>query len=412
MAQIQLPLSQRAALLGFLALLAAGAGAAAGRFEQAPSYDPTAALGAASSGPNYVVMSPVSSDGMLRHYTVHTRWGDFETIGDQLMAARIKELHALHALDETNATKSFGQAVLKAGLGPVVFAGNLISKPVDTTQKTVAGIGQTLGDISSGFNNMGKSRDDAVASLTGEAREKRVIALDLGVDPYTDFEPLAYRLDELAGAAAAGHIVVSGAFMAVPGAAGLAVSNTATAGTFGDAISDSSSAQLMDINRDKLARLGVDGSTAASLFANRNYTPVDVTAMVESLLSLGGVDNIGPTVGQAARADSRGSAYFVRRRMELTAAWQRRNKTLVAFVGEDSVMFPLAQTTSGGIVGVYPIDILSWTPGTAQTIDAMTVEAQSSGARSKTLVITGAATPLAKSNLAARGWKVQERAKF
>lgn len=399
-------------MLGFLALLTAEAGAAGGRFEQAPSYDPTAALGAASSGPNYVVMSPVSSDGMLRHYTVHTRWGDFETIGDQLMAARIKEFNALHALDETNATKSFGQAVVKAGLGPVVFAGNMIAKPVDTTQNTVTGIGQTIGGISSSFSNLGKSRDDPISSLSGEAREKRLIAVELGVDPYTDFQPLAYRLNELASAAAVGHLAVSGAFMAVPGAAGLAVSNTASVGTFGGAISDYSSAQLMDINRDKLARLGVDGSTAASLFANPNYTPVDVTAIVKALVSLDGCSNIGPTVAQAARADSRGSAYFIRRRMELTAAWQRRNKTIVAFVGEDSVMFPLAQTTSGGIVGVYPIDILSWTPGTAQTIDAMTAEAQNSGAANKTLVITGAATPLARSNLAARGWTVQERAKF
>ena len=410
--RIQLSPAKRAALFGVLTLLAAGTGAAAGQFEQTPSYDPTAILSGASAGSNYLVMSPVSSDGMLRHYRLRTRWGEFETIGDELMAARIKELNALHVLDETNTTKSFGQAVVKEVAAPVVFAGHMIVHPVDTTQNTVAGVGQLVGGIRSGFNNIGKSRDDTVADLTGQTKEKRLIATGLGVDPYTDFQPLAYRLDELAGAAAVGHLAVSGAMSAVPGAAGLIVSNTSTVGGFSEAINDCSDAQLMDMNRDKLARLGVDGATADSLFVNRNYTPVDATAMVEALTSLNGVADIGPMVALAARAGSRATAYFVRRRIELTATWQRRNKSIVAFVDNDSVMFPLAQTTSGGIVGIYPIDILSWTPGTAQTIDAMTAAARSGGATGKTLVITGAATPLARRNLAARGWKVEEHAKL
>ena len=412
MERIELSPARAAALLGVLTLLAAGTGAAAGQFEQTPSYDPTAILSGASAGPNYLVMNPVSSDGMLRHYRLRTRWGEFETIGDELMAARIKELNALHALDETNTTKSFGQAVVKEVAAPVVFAGHMIVHPVDTTQNTVAGVGQLVGGIRSGFNNIGKSRDDTVADLTGQTKEKRLIATGLAVDPYTDFQPLAYRLDELAGAAAVGHLAVSGAMSAVPGAAGLIVSNTSTVGGFSEAINDYSDAQLMDTNRDKLARLGVDGATADSLFVNRNYTPFDATAMVEALTSLNGVADIGPMVALAARAGSRATAYFVRRRIELTSAWQRRNKSIIAFVDNGSVMFPLAQTTSGGIVGIYPIDILSWTPGTAQTIGAMTAAARSGGATGKTLVITGAATPLARRNLAARGWKVEERAKL
>ena len=145
---------------------------------------------------------------------------------------------------------------------------------------------------------MGKSRDDAVASLSGEAKQKRLIATGLGVDPYTDFKPLADRLDELAGAAAVGNLAVSGAFMAVPGAAGVVVSNTSTAGTLNGMVSDYSSAQLMDINRDKLARLGVDGATANRLFANPNYTPVDVTAMVDALTSIGAVRDLPAMVAR------------------------------------------------------------------------------------------------------------------
>lgn len=410
--RIQFSPATRVALVGVLTLLAAGTGAAAGQFEKTPSYDPTAVLGVASAGSNYVVMSSVSSDGMLRHYTLHTRWGDFDTVGDQLMAARVKELQALHALDETNTTKSFGQALLKAGMAPVVFAGHMIVNPVDTTQNTVAGVGQFVGDIRSGFNNMGKSRDDTVASLTGEAKEERLIATGLGVDPYTDFQPLAYRLNELAGAATAGHLAVSGAMSAVPGVAGLVVSNTSTVGELGENIDDYDDAQLMDMNRDKLARLGVDGATADSLFANRNYTPVDITAMVAALGSIGAAKDLDAMVRGAAAADSRATAFFVRRRVELTAAWQKSHRSIVAFVRNDSLRFPLCQTADGAIVGVYPIDILSWTPETARSIEAMTAEARRDGATAKTLVISGTATPLARTNLAAQGWALQDRAKF
>jgi hypothetical protein len=336
-----LRLGKFAVRLGALALMLATAGrATAGPFEEPPSSSPDTALGQASKGSNYVVLSPVSSDGMLRRYTIRTQWGDFETTGDQLMAVRVRELNALHALDETNAPKSFGQAAVKAGLGPVMFAGSLIANPVDTTQNTVAGIGQVVGGISSGLNNMGKSRDSPIASLTGEAKQKRLIATELGVDPYTDFKPLADRVNELAGSAAAGNLAVSGAFMAVPGAAGIVVANTSTVGTLRGMINDYSSAQLMDMNRDKLARLGVAGATANSLLANPNYTPVDVTAMVEALSSIGAVGNLSASVEQAAAANGRSTAYFVRRRIELTAAWQRSHQSIVAFVGADNIWFP------------------------------------------------------------------------
>ena len=175
---------------------------------------------------------------------------------------------------------------------------------MDTTQNTAAGIGQLFGGIDSGLTNLGKSRDDAVASLTGEAKQKRLIATGLGVDPYTDFKPLADRLDELAVAAAVGNLAVSGAFMAVPGAAGIVASNTSTVGTLRGLVNDYSSAQLMDMNRDRLARLGVAGATANSLFANPNYTPVDVTAMVEALSSIGPVGNL-ERYGRAGRRRQR-----------------------------------------------------------------------------------------------------------
>ena len=398
----------RARIGWILALLLPPAAGAAGPYETPPSVEASAALGPISKGANYEVLSPVASDGMLRHYVVRTAAGDFETVGDQLMALRIRELKALADLEKTNATSKFGQAVMAAGLGPLAFAGNMIEHPIDTTQKTMSGIGQMFGDIGSSLNNMGKSRDDTIASLTGEAKEKRALAAEVGVDPYTDFKPLADRLDELASASAVGNLAVSGAMMAVPGAAGLAVSNASTANSLRGSAADASSAQLMDVNRNKLARLEIDRGVADRLFANPYYTPVDMTAIADAIGKLGPVANLGPMLSRAADADSRAAAYFVRRRIELTAAWQSGHEEIVAFLGEDSVRFPLCQTGSGALVGVYPIDVLSWTPETAATVEAWTAEARRDGAKRKMLFITGGATALAKKNLAAQGWKLSK----
>ena len=144
-------------------------------FEQPPAFSPDVSLGASAQGANYSVMSPVSSDGLLRHYTVRTTCGDFEVDGRPADGgADPGAQRPPGARRDQHAAASSAQAVAKAGLGPVVFAGNLIAHPVDTTQNTVAGVGQFFDGISSGFNNMGKSRDDTVASLTGEDQEKRL----------------------------------------------------------------------------------------------------------------------------------------------------------------------------------------------------------------------------------------------
>ena len=188
----------------------------------------------------------------------------------------------------------------------------------------------------------------------------------------------------------------------------MVVSNTSTASTLTGMVAEYSSAQLMDMNRDKLARLGVDRAGADRLFANPNYTSIDATAMTEALASLAGVKNLDAMVARAAAADSRATAYFIRKRIEMTAAWQRRRRTIAAFAHDDDLRFPLCLTAGGGAVGAYPIDSLSWTPETEQIIEAMT----SATAGRKTLVITGTATPLARRKLSALGWRLEERAKL
>ncbi len=398
-------LFQKMAVVAAIFLLAANAWA--GDFEQPPSFDLGKTLGDAAAGPGYRIVSPAVSDGYLRHYVIETPEGIFEASGDQMLLMRLKDLAAINALDETANSKEFTDALVKAGLSPVTFAANLVTKPVGTVKNTITGVGKLFGGIASGIKNAGKSQDGAVASITGAAKQKRLIAFQYGVDPYTDFKPLAERLDKHARAAAAGGLVVSAAFMAIPGAAGTIISNVSTANKLSVMVRDSSAAQLMDMNKKKLRKLGINGELIDELLSNTYYTPVDMTAMTDAFIRMGNQRNMDVMVGRAAFAGSRDVAYFIRRRVELTAAYQEKTGQLTGFVLFGDSPFPMSVTADNGVVGVFPIDILSWTENTSATMATFTSAVEANGLNGpKVLHITGTATPLAKKNLKALGWTV------
>jgi hypothetical protein len=225
--------------------------------EPAPSFDPSRIPGIKASGPNYSIVNPVRSDGFLRIYSVRSPYGDFGVTSDAMMQVRQRELAAILELDKVNTSDAFNKALVEAGVAPIKFAGNLIINPIQTIGNTLGGIGNAMGQFGSGMANAGKSQDAPLGGL-GADQKRRELAAKLGVDPYTDFEPLAHRMQKLSEAAAAGGLVVSGALMAIPGAVGIVVSNVATGGKVADMMRDYSAAQLMDINRQKLAAMWLE----------------------------------------------------------------------------------------------------------------------------------------------------------
>jgi hypothetical protein len=393
----------------FAAFFLISANAWAGEFEQPPSFNPGKLFGGAAQGPGYKIVNPVRSDGYMRDYAIETPYGILSVGGDEMLLMRIKELAALAAMDQTTNSQEFTDALVKAGVSPVQFAGNLVANPVGTVKNTVTGVGKLFGGIASGIKNAGKSQDSAVASVSGAAKQKRLIAFQYGVDPYTDFKPLADRLNKLAGAAALGGLAVTAAFIAIPGAAGTVVSNVSTANTLNGMVRDSSAAQLMDMNKKKLGKLGIHRDLVDELLSNRHYTPVDTTVMVDALTRMGKQRQMDVMVARAASADGRDVAYFIRKRIELTATYQEKTGQLTGFILLGNSPFPMSTTSDNGIVGVFPIDILSWTENTSAVLAAMTSAAQNDGITGpKVLHISGTTTALAKKNLKALGWEVQE----
>ncbi len=392
-------------------LLALAGTSAAQTTERPPSFAASSLRIFKAGGPNYSIRSPVQSDGLFRVYSLATPYGQFTVQGDQMMRMRLNELAALLELDKLSQSEQYTKALLNAGLSPVKYAGKLITNPVDTIQNTFAGVGAFFGSIGSGIANAGKTQDDAVSSLIGVTRERRLLAAKLGVDPYTDFEPLAARLKQLSEAAALGGLTVSGAMMAIPGAAGIVVSNLSTANTLGDMHLEElarnfTASQLLDLNRQRLIAMGVDGNLAEAFLNNRYYTPIDQAAITAALESMRGVADKAVFVRRAASANSRGNAFAMRKHAEM-AARHAKAGGFARFVSLGG--FPFNQMRDGAVLGVMPVDIVSWTETIARAFGNSSRDLKRIG-RAGELRLAGNATTLARRRLKDLGWRLTENA--
>lgn len=391
-----------AAALAAVVLTAVGASGA--EIERPATFSPGKVPGIKASGPNYTITSPVRSDGFLRIYNVNSAYGNFTVVSDSMMQVRIRELAAVAELDKLTESNEFNNALGQAGLAPVKFAGELLVNPVEALGNTFAGIGNQIGQIGSGIHNAGKSQDQAFGGF-GADQKRRELAAKLGVDPYTDYEPLQARLQKLSQAAAAGGLVVSGAMMAIPGAVGIVVSNVGTSGRVKDSLRDRTAAQLMDMNREKMMAMGLDRGTADALLQNRNYTPLDMTSMVSSLevVPVAGRDGF---LRRAVGVKRRDAAVFNRRYTEMVADYHLKTKAIVSFVS--AAEFPFNQTANGTVVGIWPVDALSWTEGTSRSMSSAASAIRANRLGRPELRIAGQMTPNAKAGLQGLGFTVAD----
>lgn len=182
-----------AALIGILTLSTVASALELPKPEPVEKY-----LGKAAIGPNYTVKPLVRSDGVMRIFDVDTSYGNFAFDGVEFTKLRIHELNAIAALEKMSQSEAFGKAFGRAALGPIKFGADLISNPAETVERSLSGIGNMFDRVGAGLSNNRADRDGFVDSLLGVSDTQRELAVDLDVDPYTDFPPLAQRLKERA----------------------------------------------------------------------------------------------------------------------------------------------------------------------------------------------------------------------
>jgi hypothetical protein len=361
-------------------------------------------LGKSAVGANYTVEPIVRSDGVMRIFDVDTPYGKFAFDGVEFTKLRLHELDAVAAIEKMSQTDAFGQAFGRAALGPIKFGADLITKPADTVERSLNGIGNMFDRIGAGLSNTRADRDNLVESLLGVSDTQRELAVSLDVDPYTDFPPLAQRLKEMANIMAGGGLPVRAGLSLVPGGIGIAVSSVATVSSAKDTLRDKTAAQVIAEARATLLSLGIPNENVSRLVANRNYTPADLLIMARALKRLN-ADNTTAFVDHVAGAGSRNVAFYHRRRAQILAARSNELGVIVSFVTLGGQ--PINLASNGNVVAAFTVDDIAWTEVQQRTFVAATAEIQRVRAGAvPVLATTGTVTPMAAAEIGQRGWKI------
>lgn len=352
------------------------------------------------NGPNYRIEPQIVSDGLMRLYVLKTRYGTFDVTGDDLLRVRLNEMRAITKLQAMSESDVFVKSVEKAGAAPLRYGADLIADPVATLQKSASGVANMFDRLGAGIANRSSSRENVVTSLAGIDGARRTLAVELGVDPYTDFPPLASKLNDVASASGLGGLSVKAILMVIPGGVGVAASSASTADTVRSTLAEKTSSQIIEIVKSDLQRLQVSPNIVAQLVQNRAYSPTDLLVMAKSLRELR-ASSTGQFVARAAAAPTRDEAFFQRRRAELLAA-HARSFGVASFV--DVGGFPLNRTRNGELLALFPFDEISWTEGVGRAFGAVTKAANGAPL---VLATNSTLTPLARHEIEALGWSIK-----
>ncbi len=161
----------------------------------------------------------------------------------------------------------------------------------------------------------------------------------------------------------------------------------------------------MDLNREKMLAMGLDRPTADALLQNRNYTPLDMTSMVSSL-EVVPVQGRAEFMRRAVGVNRRDAAVFNRRYTEMVADFHLKTGAVTSYVSLGE--FPFNQVRTGGVIGIWPVDAMSWTEGTRRAMGNASEAIRRGGLGRAELRISGQATPRAREGLQELGIALAE----
>src|SRR5258708_25934059 len=99
------------------------------------------------SGPDFHISEPVQSDGLMHHYVLVSRFGNFTAYGRTALAVRVREVAALARIAKTTDI----DVVVKTVTGRVQGDVKAITQATGNPVKTVVGIPQGVSHLFKGY---------------------------------------------------------------------------------------------------------------------------------------------------------------------------------------------------------------------------------------------------------------------
>jgi len=359
----------------------------------------------------------VPTDGLLAHYTIQSDVGTFPANSTEMLEVRVAEIPAIVELTNTSKTGIFAKSIATNAVRPVQAAGQMVMHPVDTVKGMPEGVGRFFSRVGLGAQKIQQAathpeeasageKAGQVAETTGRAtrdvfgyeQERRELAKNLHVDPYTTNPVLSKQLDDFALVAFRAHVGVTTTMSVfIPGS--IAITATRIVSQW---VWDTPKADLIVRNQKSLEAIGVPDSQIRT-FANNPQFPLSVqTAFVSNLSRLKGIPGEVESVALASTAQSEEQARFLTDSVGMLVRYNDTQVPLARLMVRKAI---IGQDRNGAIVAEAPVDYVSWTKDIAYFANRQDLRN-----RRRSLWVTGQLSPLAKRNFVSLGWTVEEHA--
>ncbi|MCB1066466.1 MAG: hypothetical protein KDN20_26550 [Verrucomicrobiae bacterium] len=353
----------------------------------------------------HVVESEVITESGLDRFIVRTAAGVEVVHGNELVRKRIREIHAAAALDQKTLAGAAVKGVVNEGIDSAKTLGGALKKPVRTVfniPKGIASIAQrSAGSVENKTKSGGNYTGGPLKDWFQVSEAKLELAAKLGVDPYTDYEPLAKELSRQSGTSAVSGICLR---LLVPGDG---IIGAAEAGEQARHLNDvyaTAPSQLFQENLRMLGELGVSKDRATQFLSSPIYSPADQSLIVRTLSTVGKPDGVTELLDAAEQVENRDQGFLFRRSMEWLHHHHQSGQALVAWV--NFAGYPAAIATDRQLVVPVYADHLYWTQTAAGAVEALATARQQSGTQSTALLTPAVVSPRLGKELASRGVQV------
>ena len=199
------------------------------------------------------------------------------------------------------------------------------------------------------------------------------------------------------------------AFAAVPNrAASLTLRATGFSEGMRKLVRDKSTAELKELNAQKLTEMQVDAAIAETFLDHPHYSPSKKTYIVGALEQMTGAADRGAFLKRAVLAPDEQMAFLMQRLAELMAAYHASVSPAKRLLVAGSLVF--LQQADGMAVSVVPLDHVIWRQSTAKKIAEMgALLDQTEGISGKAFWVEGTVSDAFRKNLESQGWDVQEK---
>jgi hypothetical protein len=365
---------------------------------------------ALAAGADFKVNDPVVGDGYMYKFTVNSTYGGFNVTGTGALRKLEHEIWAIGQLKNVTKSEAFLNSLKNQAGKPLVFAKDVVTAPVDTLSGIPKGVGRLFGNVATAVTTKRNPAQESRASevlLVGSF--KRDYAARFNVDPYSTNPVLQEELDKIGKAAALGSWTASAAMIPISGPASSAITATSLSKSFNNILATEPPSRIRIINEDKLKQIGTNPDVAKAYLDQPFYTPTQNLILVDSLARLGtATGRDAYLTASMVAADEVEANFFVNMAQTLRGYHETVGPiTGITMVGALTV----AQTKSGAAVIPFALDYGVWTANADRLSQNMKATYKAPGFNGNFEIwITGTASPTAKQELQARGFKVVEQA--